>query len=122
MLQRDCALGVITFKRLDWEDYRARIIDISVLGICIETKQQVEPGLVWFKERIGGHRSGVLKWTRAHGDGFRSGIEFVLLPRPTEQYLQEQLEKPQRHGPLKDPDRIVASLIETVKQHRNSAS
>src|SRR5574341_1118321 len=90
---RDCPMGVITFRQLEWNDHHAQLTDISVVGIGIESNQQIEPGLVWFKERIGGYRSGVLMWSKQTGARFRAGIKFVPLSREEEAYLQEQAQQ-----------------------------
>lgn len=113
---RDCSMGLITFQQLEWNDHRAQLVDISVVGVGIESSQRIDPGLVWFKERIGGYKSGVLMWSRPCGDGFRAGIKFVHLSRSEESYLQEQALNAVPREPLRDPDQIISAIIESVKK------
>jgi len=117
---RDCPLGVITFEQIEWTDHVARVVDISVIGIGIESNRQLEPGLVWFKERIGGYRSGVLMWTKREGSQYRGGIKFVSLSRDEEAYLQKQVGQAGPQTPLHDPDRIISSMINSYKKERNA--
>jgi hypothetical protein len=114
--QRDCSMGIITFQQLAWNDHHAQLVDISVVGIGIESSQRIDPGLVWFKERIGGYKSGVLMWSRQCGDGFRSGIKFVSLSRHEESYLQEQVLTAVPREPVRDPQQIISAIMESVKK------
>ncbi|HEX9019964.1 MAG TPA: PilZ domain-containing protein [Nitrospirota bacterium] len=116
---RDCSLGIIAFKRLEWTDLVARIVDMSVIGIGIEASQQVEPGLVWFKECVGGHKSGVLLWSKPDGPRYRAGIKFVSLSRDEEAYLQEQVKQSLPREPIRDPKRILSMIIESYKKERS---
>jgi hypothetical protein len=111
---RSCSLGVITEKNFAWEEHSVRIIDLSVLGIGIESDQQIIPGLVWFKKRVGGHKCGILRWVKLNGPHYRAGIEFIDLSRDTEEYLQKQVKLSQPHQPIPDPEQIIATLIETI--------
>lgn len=112
---RECALGVISFQQRAWNDHHATLVDISVIGIGVESKIYMEPGLVWFKERIGGYKSGVLMWTKPFGDCYRAGIKFVQLSRREESYLQEQTLRAMPMKPVQDPERILSSLLESFK-------
>jgi hypothetical protein len=113
---RECPMGIITFKRLEWMDHDAQIVDISIVGIGIESSQQIEPGLVWFKERIGGYKSGVLMWSKQSGSRFRAGIKFVPLSRDEEAYVHEQVKQSHPSKPIHDPARIISTLLESVKR------
>jgi len=112
---RQCPLGIITFQQ-EWKDHDAQIVDISIIGIGIESSQQIEPGLVWFKERIGGFKSGVLMWSRQNGPKYRAGIKFVPLSRDEEAYVYEQVRQSTSRHPLTDPAKIISSLLESVKK------
>ncbi len=114
-VKRDCAMGVITFERLDWTDYHASIVDISKNGVGIESKSPLEPGLVWFRDRIWGQHSGVLLWSKQMGAHYRSGIRFAPLPRDAEQFVNNQIAKSSPLEPLRDLDKIVATLFESIK-------
>lgn len=113
---RECPMGVITFQQLEWKNHDAQIIDISIIGVGIESSQQIEPGLVWFKERIGGYKSGVLMWSKQSGPLYRAGIKFVPLSRDEEAYVQEQVKQSLPLKRVHDPARIISTLIESVKK------
>jgi hypothetical protein len=97
-------------------EHSVRIVNLSVLGIGIESHQQIVPGLVWFKKRVGGHKCGALRWSNPNGLHYRAGIEFIDLSRETEEYLQKQVKLSQPLLPVPDPDQIIATLIETIKK------
>jgi hypothetical protein len=111
-----CSLGIITGNGLTWMEHSVRIVNLSVLGIGIESHQQIVPGLVWFKKRVGGHKCGALRWSNPNGLHYRAGIEFIDLSRETEEYLQKQVKLSQPHLPIPDPEQIIATLIETIKK------
>jgi len=113
---RECPMGIITFQGLEWIDHNAQIVDISIIGIGIESNRQIEPGFVWFKERIGGYKSGVLMWSKQSGSRFRAGIKFVPLSRDEEAYVHEQVKQSLPRKPIHDPARIISTLLETVKR------
>ena len=115
---RSCCLGVITSSRLDWKDHIARIVDLSITGMGIESGEIIPPGFVWFKESVGGHKFGVLTWCKPSGDRYRAGINFVTLARKEELYVQEQVRQLKPHTPLRDPLRIIAAMIESFKKSR----
>ncbi len=114
--QRICHLGIISFQRLLWTDVQARIVDLSVTGVGIDSDEQLEPGFVWFKERVGGHRGGVLMWSRREDGRFRAGIRFVPLSRDEEQYVQEQVSRSRPHKPVHDPETIINTIIHSLKK------
>jgi hypothetical protein len=115
---RSCSLGVITSCHLEWKDHIARIVDLSITGVGIESSEMIPPGFVWFKESVGGHKYGMLTWCKARGDRYRAGINFVTLSRDEEQYVQEQVRRVTPHTPLRDPLRVIAAMIESFKKSR----
>src|SRR5574337_46509 len=114
MVKRDCSMGVITFKELTWTDHSARIVDINKSGVGIESEKGVEPGFVWFKDRVWGHRGGLLLWSKQIGPRYRAGIRFVPLSPQEEQAVQNQAAPPGSQKPLVNPEKIVATLIESL--------
>ena len=118
MVRRDCSLGILAFKQLIWTDHTARILDINKQGVGIELSSRVDPGFVWFKDRVWGHRGGLLLWSKQTGTGYRAGIKFLSLSLDEEQSLQNHLELSGMHihKPLADPEKVVASLIESLKK------
>ncbi len=115
-VQRDCPLGIIAFKHLKWTDHIARIVDINKQGVGIEVSSCVEPGFVWFKDRVWGHRGGLLLWSKQVGTACRAGIKFLSLSLEEEQSLQRHIVQSGIHRPLADPEKVVASLIESLKK------
>ena len=115
-VERDCPLGIIEFKRLTWTDHIARIIDISTQGVGIEVSSCVESGFVWFKDRVWGHRGGLLLWSKQVGAAYRAGIKFLALTLDEEESLHRHIVQSGIHRPLADPEKVVASLIESLKR------
>ncbi|HEX9019776.1 MAG TPA: PilZ domain-containing protein [Nitrospirota bacterium] len=116
MVKRDCCMGVITFKELAWQDHSARIVDINRSGVGIESEKCVEPGFVWFKDRVWGHRGGILIWSKQIGKRYRAGIRFVPLSPQEEQAIQNQGAPSGIQTPLINPERVVATLIESLQK------
>ncbi|MGE5174211.1 MAG: hypothetical protein ACM3MD_10335 [Betaproteobacteria bacterium] len=114
--QRDCSLGVISFKNLEWTDHLAKIVDYSVIGIGIESDQPLQPGIIWFKECVYGQKYGVLVWCKQIGPRYRAGIQFGTLSRAEEDYLRQQVGQVQPHKPVQDPEQIIAKLIDGVRK------
>ncbi|HWR73536.1 MAG TPA: PilZ domain-containing protein [Nitrospirota bacterium] len=115
----DCVLGLISFKDLKWKDSLAHVVDISGNGVGIESHGRIEPGFVWFHERLGGHRSGVLLWSRKQDGKYRGGIKFVPLSVEQENYLREQISDSPPHRPVRDPSAIINTIIESLKANGN---
>jgi hypothetical protein len=112
---RTYSLDVIAFDEPSLTEHVVRIVDISVIGVGIESSNRIEPGLVCFKEQVGGQKYGVLVWSKPNSDRYRAGIQFVVLPPEEEAYLQEQVKQSHPYKSLRDPDKIIASLLKSVK-------
>ena len=115
-VKRDCTMEVITLEQRDRTDHHGHIVDISKSGVGIESNAPVEPGLVWFRDRIWGQQSGVLLWSKQVGTQYRSGIRFAPLPNDVAPGAKYQFEQSVRHEPLKDLQKIVAMQLESIKQ------
>jgi hypothetical protein len=113
--QRTSCLGVITFGHLMRTEHVVRIVNLSVVGVGIESSERIEPGLVCFKERVVGHKFGVLTWSRQNGDQYRAGINFVTLPHEQEVYLLKQAEQARPGRMLRDPEKVIAALLDSIK-------
>jgi hypothetical protein len=118
-VKRDCILGIITFKHLEWSDHVAQIVDLSKKGVGVESITHLEPGFVWFRDRVGGYKGGVLVWSKPLGAMYRSGIKFLFLTRDAEQSVQERLTRLKAHTPLQDPEEIIATLMEAIDGNGN---
>ena len=88
--QRTFSMGVIAFAQPTRIEYVVRIVDFSVVGVGIEMAERIEPGLVYFKEPVGGQKFGVLVWSKHRGDRYRAGIKFVVLSSEQEEYLRSR--------------------------------
>jgi hypothetical protein len=119
--ERSCALGIFTFKQLNWQNLDASIVDISSGGVGIELNAFTEPGIVWFKDRIFGKQSGVLLWSKQVGSQYRSGIRFASLSRELEQFVNNNSIKSDMREPLKDLHHIVALQLESLKTDPENA-
>jgi hypothetical protein len=121
-MQRDCSLGVITFEKLERTDHRARIVDLSATGLGIESERRIEPGIIWFKDCVYGQKCGVLVWCQQSGSRYRAGIQFISLNQTEEEYLRQQIEGSQQCSPLPDPQRVISTLIDTIRKDREGNS
>jgi hypothetical protein len=120
--ERDCSLGVISFSNLERVDYQAKIVDLSVIGIGIESSQLIAPGIIWFRKCVSGQKYGSLVWCKQIGDTYRAGIQFLSLSREEEEYIRRQIEQGQPNAPVSDPDRIVARLIDGIRREREHSA
>jgi hypothetical protein len=116
---RDCPMGVVSFDTFEWTDHTVRIVNLSVLGAGIHSQKRIEPGLIWFKERVGGYKCGILKWSAEIGPPYRAGIEFLSLSRDVEEYLQKQVEQSRPNKIIPDPDHILKTLVTTMNKEQN---
>jgi len=112
---RTYSLDVIAFDLPTRTEHIVRIVDISVIGVGIESSDRIDPGLVCFKEQIGGQKYGVLIWSKRGDDRYRAGIQFVVLSPEEDAYLQEQVKQSHPCKSLQDPDKIIASLLASFK-------
>jgi hypothetical protein len=116
MTTRDLAMEVIKFRQLDRADHQGQIVDISMSGVGIESNTPMEPGYVWFKNRIWGQHSGVLLWSKQVGSLYRSGIRFVSPSHDEALFANKQSEQPIQREPFKDLNKIVAMQLESIQQ------
>ena len=115
-VQRDCTMCIITFKDLAWKDAHALLKDISTNGIGVESEKQINSGFVWFRDRIGGHRSGILMWSRQVGYSYRAGIQFIPLSREEEKFVNGQVSLLRSEQPLGDPAAIMSMIMESMER------
>ncbi len=116
---RTYSLDVIAFAQPTRTEHIVRIVDFSVVGVGIELAERIEPGLVYFKEPVGGQKFGVLVWSNQRADRYRAGIKFVVLSSEEEEYLLEQVKQPDLDMAPGAPDKIIASLLESIQRETN---
>jgi hypothetical protein len=112
---RTYEVDLIAFDQPTRTEHIVRIVDISVIGVGIESSRQIDPGLICFKEQVGGQKYGVLIWSKLKNGGYRAGIQFVVLSPDEEAYLQQQVQPSPSSKSLMDPDKAMASLLESIK-------
>ena len=115
-MQRDCAMCIITFKDLSWKDQLAFLKDISTNGVGVESEKRIDTGFVWFLERVGGHRGGVMMWSRQVGYSYRAGIQFIPLSREEEKFVNGQVSLLRSEQPLGDPAAIMSMIMESMER------
>ncbi len=113
-VRRSCGLGVISFKKLEWAEYVVRVVDISGRGVGIESPCPLEPGFVLFWNKLGGHKGGVLLWSRKQGEQYRAGIRFVALSTEDERTLQFWPPCAGQLRPSRSPEDIVAAMMQSM--------
>ena len=116
---RTFSMGVISFTEPTRIEYVVRIVDFSVVGVGIELAERIEPGLVYFKEPVGGQKFGVLVWSKQRKDRYRAGIKFVVLSSEEEAYLQEQVNQPFLDTAPRVPDKIITALLDSIRNGTN---
>jgi hypothetical protein len=120
--RRECNLCVITFKDLAWKDHSAMLMDISRYGAGIESDGRIDPGFVWFRDRVGGFKGGVLMWSKEVERRHRAGIRFVPLSRSEEKFIDEQIALVRADKPLKDPVAVITTIMESLTHSSATSS
>jgi hypothetical protein len=117
--RRTYSLDVIDFEQLVRTEHVVRIHDFSVIGVGIESGELIGPGLVCFREPVGGQKCGVVIWSKPKGEQYRMGIRFVIVPSEEEAYLHQQVRQSHPRKALHDPDRTIALLLESIRNETN---
>ena len=114
--RREFPLCIIPFKSLVCAVAVAHVVDLSRYGVGIESHQQLEPGFVWFKDRIGGFKGGLLVWAKKVGTKYRAGIKFVPLSRDKELLVQDRIDAIRPLQSLHNPEVIISTILESMTQ------
>lgn len=109
-----CSMCLLSFKRMEKCDLLAEIVDVTPAGIGIKVIHKVDPGFVWFSEKIEGHRGGLLMWSKELDSLYRGGIKFVPLSTQDEQMIGEKFAD---DGSLKDPLSIAEAMFESYRKN-----
>ena len=112
--RREFTLWVIPFKSLECAILVAHVVDLSTYGVGIESEQPLKPGFVWFKDRIGGYKGGLLVWGRQKDGKYRAGVKFVPLSRDKELIVQEQISMMRPNQPIHNPEVIISTILESM--------
>jgi len=113
------SLSVVTFKDTSWVDHTADIVDLSERSVRVESDRPIDPGFVWFNDRVRGHKGGVVIWCRQFYGRYRAVMRLVPLTRDEERLIQERTVQSSPHRPHRSPEDIIATLTKAMK--RNSA-
>lgn len=115
--QSSGSLSVVTFKDTSWVDHTADIVDLSESSVRVESDRPIEPGFVWFDDRVRGHKGGVVIWCQQFYGRYRAVMKLVPLTRDEERLVQERTLQSSPHRPHRSPEEIIASLTESMKRH-----
>jgi hypothetical protein len=120
--RRDFTFWVIPFKSLECVILIAHVVDLSKYGVGIESDQPLEPGFVWFKDRIGGFKGGLLVWSRQKDGKYRAGVKFIPLSRDKELLVQERIAVMRPNQPIHNPEVIIATILESMTRSETGGS
>jgi extracellular factor (EF) 3-hydroxypalmitic acid methyl ester biosynthesis protein len=71
----DYSIGVAEARNRKWLNFKARAVDISEGGLCIQTDFALSPGdMLWFNSGVQ-EKAGFVRWALKSDDGCRVGIE-----------------------------------------------
>lgn len=112
---RTSSLHLIPFDKLTRSEHIVRIADLSVVGVGIESKDPLEPGLACFEDLVGGHKFGIITWCKRLDEGYRAGISFVTIPREKEEYILNEVKQAPAHKALRDPENVIKTLLKSIK-------
>jgi hypothetical protein len=115
---REFPLCLIPFKSLVSTVMVVHVIDFSAKGAGIESDQHLEPGFVWFRDRIGGCKSGLLVWSKQVGKKYHAGVKFVPLSREKERLVQDRITAVRPFEPLHNPEVLVSTILDALTQDR----
>jgi len=118
---REFPLCLIPFKSLVSTVMIAHVIDISAKGVGIESGQHLEPGFVWFRDRVGGFKGGLIVWSRLVGGKYRAGIRFVPLTREKELLVQDRITAIRPLQPLNNPEVVISTILEAMTREQPDA-
>ncbi len=117
-VQRQCNLSLIMSKDLAWTDHTVNLKDIGRDGVGIESPRRIDQGFVWFHDRVGGFRGGVLIWSRPQGSNFRAGIQFIPLSLSQENEIDDKVRLMREHAPLRSPEALIATIRDSLAQKK----
>ena len=79
----------------------------------------MDPGFVWFSEKVDGSRGGLLMWSKQLDDKYRGGIKFVPISPDDEQNVQKKLAE---SGPLKNSSVVVDTILASLQKSEAAES
>lgn len=113
----DGSLSVVTFKDTSWVDHTADIVDLGESNLRVESDRPIDPGFVWFNDRVRGHKGGMVLWCRQFYGRYRAVMRLVPLTRDEERLIQERTLQSNSHRPHRSPEEIIATLSEALKRN-----
>ncbi len=119
--ENSSSLSVISFKDINWMDNTVNLVNISETCVRVESDRPMEPGFVWFNDRVRGNKGGILIWCQKLGERYHAVIRLVPLTREEERLVQERAVRSSGHRSRRSPEEIIASLTESMKRNSTKA-
>ncbi len=111
------SLNIVSFKDTSWADHTANIVDLSDSTVRVESDRPIDPGFVWFNDRVRGHKGGLVVWCQPFYGRYRAVLQLVPLTSEEERGIQERTVRSNAHRPHRSPEEIIASLTEAMKRN-----
>jgi extracellular factor (EF) 3-hydroxypalmitic acid methyl ester biosynthesis protein len=110
----DYSMSVPEARDRKWLNLKARAVDISEAGLCIQTDFALSPGdMLWFNSGLE-EKAGFVRWALKSDSGYRAGIELdgkhiKTLDEATEIFNKrlEEIEKNCSDTTDQNPDKIL---------------
>ena len=111
------SLSVIKFRDTDRAEHTAEIMDLNERSVRVESDRPINPGFVWFNDRVKGHKGGRVTWCQPFYGRYRAVVELVPLSRDQERLIQEWAIQAGAHRSRRSPAEIIAALTESAKKN-----
>jgi hypothetical protein len=111
--------SVVTFKDTRWADHTADIVDLTDSSVRVESDRPIDPGFVWFNDRVRGHKGGLVVWCQPFYGRYRAVMQLVPLTRDEERLIQERTVRSGSHRSHRSPEEIIATLTKSMKRKRS---
>jgi len=113
------SLSIVTFKDTNWIDHTAQIMDVNESSVRVESDRPIDPGFVWFNDRVKGHKGGNVIWCQQFYGRYRAVLRLVSLTPDEEQLVQERSVPSSPHRPHRSPEEIMATLTASMKRNNS---
>ena len=111
-----CSSSVVSFKDSNWDDRKAHIVNMTELSVRVESDLSIDPGVVWFNDRVMGHKGGILLWCQKYEERYRSVIRLAPLTREEERLAQVRTLLSGSHRPHRTPEEIIATVTQSLRR------
>lgn len=111
---REVMFGLISRRELAWSEHKGRVIESGDDWVKIETREPIEPGYVWMRNRISGNRGGFVESSTKREGVYQAHIKITSLTWNVENYVRERARRSLAHIPLCDPAEIIAGHVDSL--------